>query len=75
MGRLINSLGGTLQEVIINRLEQATYFAALRIRQQDRLVEVDIRPSDAFNLAIRESTPIYITNQVLDTVALPENAP
>jgi bifunctional DNase/RNase len=61
-----------LQDVAINRFDQATYFSSLRILQQGRLVEIDIRPSDAFNLAIRNNMQIYINNPILDEAALPE---
>jgi uncharacterized protein len=73
MGDLISSLG-VLQEAAINRFDQATYFSSLRILQHGRPVEIDIRPSDAFNLAIRNNVPIYINNQILDEVALPQEA-
>lgn len=72
MGELITSLGGVLQDVAINRFDQATYFSSLRILQHGRLAEIDIRPSDAFNLAIRNDVPIYINTHILDEVALPQ---
>jgi uncharacterized protein len=48
---VIEQLGGELQDIIINNLEEHTYFALLRIRKDGELIEIDSRPSDAIALA------------------------
>jgi uncharacterized protein len=65
---VIENLGGELQDVVINRLEEHTYFAMLRIRKDGELVEVDSRPSDAIALAVqfKPPLPIYVDDEVLD---------
>lgn len=66
---LINSvvelLGGEVQDIVINELQEHTYFAKLRIRKDGELIEVDCRPSDAIALAVTAKVPIYVAEDVL----------
>jgi len=68
---VIEALGGTLEDVVINNLEDHTYFASLRIRRDGELIEVDARPSDAIALAVhsKPALPIYVDDSVLEQVA------
>ncbi len=63
----IELLGGTVQDVTIHHLEEQTYFASLRIRRGDELLELDARPSDAIAVAVtsRPMLPILIAEEVL----------
>jgi bifunctional DNase/RNase len=63
---VITELGGELQDVIINDLQNHTYYARLRIRQDGELREVDSRPSDAIALAVTCQVPIYVNESVLE---------
>jgi len=68
----IHSLGGKLEEVIVEELDGSGgfYHAKLKLRQQDnRQVVVDVRPSDAFALAIACEVPILIADRVLARAA------
>lgn len=61
----IEMLGGELQDVMINDLQEHTYFAKLRVRQAGELVEIDCRPSDAIPIAVTAKVPIYVSEDVL----------
>ena len=67
---VVEEMGGELQDVVINKLEEHTYFALLRIRRDGELLEVDSRPSDAIALAVqfRPPLPIYVDDSVLEQV-------
>lgn len=67
----IEALGGDLQDVVVQKLEEHTYFAAIRIRRDGELIEVDSRPSDAVALAVHYDPhlPIYVEDEVLDQAA------
>jgi hypothetical protein len=69
LAKVIEELGGELQDVLINELREHTYFARLRIRRDGELVEVDSRPSDAIALAVTADIPIYVAEEVLDEVS------
>jgi uncharacterized protein len=73
MCNLIAALGCELREVAINRIDEFVFFSSIRIVQDGRVVEIDIRPSDAINLAIRRNAPIYINEHVLEQAALPRD--
>ena len=67
----IEALGGELQDVVIHKLEEHTYFASIRIRRDGELIEVDSRPSDAVVLAVHYDPhlPIYVADDVLEEAA------
>lgn len=72
MANIIEEMGGTLQSITINDLSGGTFFATLSIRQGDRDVSIDARPSDAIALGIAGSVPIYVAEHVLDAAAAEE---
>lgn len=65
---VIEKLGGTLERILINDLQDHTFFARLVIRQNGKTVEIDSRPSDAIALGIANTVPIYVAEHVLDEV-------
>jgi hypothetical protein len=68
LASVIEHLGGTLERIEINHLQDHTFFAQIHIRQDGQVIEVDSRPSDAIALGIANSVPIYVAEQVLDEV-------
>jgi len=67
----IEQLGGELQDVVINNLQDHTYYALIRVRRDGELIEIDSRPSDAIALAVqfKPPLPIYVDDTVLEQVA------
>ena len=61
----IEALGGKLEQILINDLTDGTYFAKLVVRQADRLLQIDSRPSDAIALGIANGVPIFVKEHVL----------
>lgn len=57
---IIKKMGGTLERVIIDRLEQGTYCASLYIHSQFGYTIVDARPSDSIVLALETNAPLFI---------------
>ena len=45
-----------------------TYFAVIRVRQDEEIVEIDSRPSDAIALAVQfdPPRPIFVNEDVLE---------
>jgi bifunctional DNase/RNase len=62
---VVDQMGGEIQDIVISELQEHTYFAKLRIRQEGELIEVDCRPSDAVALAVTARVPIYVNEEVL----------
>jgi bifunctional DNase/RNase len=68
LGNVIEQLGGTIEQIEINDLENHTFFARIHIRQNGKVQQIDSRPSDAIALGIATSVPIYVAEHVLDAV-------
>lgn len=66
MYSVLLDLGVTVERIVITELRESTYFAEMVLRQGDRALIQDCRPSDAIALALRASAPIFVTDQVLD---------
>ena len=73
LGHLLTALGAKVERVIINDMKSETYFARLIISAENELharkiIELDGRPSDCIALAIQQSAPIFVANEVWDEV-------
>jgi bifunctional DNase/RNase len=62
---VIDSLGITLSDVIINELREGTFYAKLNVEGNSSTHEIDARPSDAIAVAIRFGVPIYVAEAVM----------
>jgi uncharacterized protein len=60
----IEALGGILTRVVVTEVKNETFFAQLLVRLRDETVNIDARPSDALNLAIRAHAPIFVAERV-----------
>src|SRR5437763_3259071 len=65
---VIENLGGTLERIEINDLQEHTFFARLHIRQNTHTLKVDSRPSDAIALGVATNVPIFVADHVLADV-------
>lgn len=68
LASVIDQLGGTIERIEINNLQDHTFFARIHIRQNGHTVDIDSRPSDAIALGIATTVPIYVAEHVLDEV-------
>jgi bifunctional DNase/RNase len=59
-----------LTEVLIYRLDEGVFYAKLVCRNNDELVEIDSRTSDALAMAVRASCKIYTYENILDTAGM-----
>jgi bifunctional DNase/RNase len=69
LANIIDVMGGKLEEVVISDLKEHTFFARLRIRQGEHLLDIDSRPSDAIALGAASDVPIYVAEHVLEEVS------
>lgn len=47
-----------------------TYYATITLKIDDRVIEIDSRPSDALGLALRSKSPVYIHKDVVSDSAV-----
>ena len=62
---IIVGLGAQLRRVQITKVEKNTYFAELHLQREERMVQVDARPSDSIAIALRFGAPIFADDALL----------
>lgn len=67
MKSIVETMGSRLVEIIINDIQDSTFYAQLILESAG--TEVDARPSDAIALAVRFNAPIYVAVEVMDEAA------
>ncbi|MBI4398199.1 MAG: bifunctional nuclease family protein [Candidatus Omnitrophica bacterium] len=69
----IRKLGAEVQKIVIDNLENNTFYAKLVLRDaQGAVVEIDARPSDSVAVALGAQAPIFIEEKVLEEAGLGE---
>ena len=68
LASVVESMGGTLDRIEINNLQEHTFYARIHIRQDGHVIKVDSRPSDAIALGVATTVPIYVAEHILDEV-------
>jgi bifunctional DNase/RNase len=72
MYHMLDGLGAEVERVIINDVDNGTFFARLIISMENELghkiVEIDSRPSDSIILALLTEKPIYASDTVINKV-------
>lgn len=63
---VLRGLEANLERIVIDDLRDATFFAKLVIKQGERELRIDARPSDAIAIAVAERTPIFVANHVIE---------
>jgi len=67
---IIDSLGGLVRYVLVNDLNNDTFYARIVLEIAGRQVEIDSRTSDAIALAVRAQVPIYADESVLERAGI-----
>lgn len=70
MESVISKLGAKVNSVIVNDLQNDTFYARLILDVNGQPLELDSRPSDAMAIAIRTNAPIYVEEELLDRVGI-----
>lgn len=63
---LCERLGGTLEKVVVTDIRESTFYAELYIRQNDQVLVVDSRPSDAIAFALRCGVTIFMAARLVE---------
>jgi uncharacterized protein len=65
---LLRASGGTIERIAITSIRDNTFYALISVNGE----ELDSRPSDAINLAVRAAAPILVDERLLDEYGLGE---
>lgn len=70
MNLIFKGFGISMKQVVINDIQDTTYFARLFLEQEmdgtRRILEIDSRPSDCIILALINNIPVFCTKEVLE---------
>ncbi len=62
---LLNEFRITLSEILIYKYVDGVYYSRLRLKQNELIVEMESRTSDAVAIALRTKSPIYTTEEIM----------
>jgi RNA polymerase sigma factor (sigma-70 family) len=65
MARLLDAAGARVERVVVNKLQDNTFYATVAVESGGKTEEIDARPSDALNLATRIGAPIYVADEIM----------
>ena len=72
IGHLLVGFEISLERIVINDVNDGTYFARIILHMQNELgrkfLELDARPSDSIVLALQQKRPIFVARPVFDAV-------
>ena len=70
LNTIIGIMGGEVHHILVNDLQNDTFYAKIVIQANGGTKEIDSRPSDAIALAVRTKSPIYAEQSVLDKAGI-----
>ncbi len=70
---VIDEIGAKVTRIVVTDLAEDVFYARINLQLNERIIEIDSRPSDAIALAVRVQAPIFAEDSVLDKagVSLP----
>lgn len=68
----LRQLGARIERVIIDRLEEHTFYAKIILKNGKGEVLVDARPSDSVAIALRAGAPVFAAEEVLAQAGVTE---
>src|SRR5207244_516055 len=63
--KLITTLGAHVSHIVVTDLRQETFYANIVMDVNGRRMEIDCRPSDAINVAVRCNVKIFVSESVM----------
>jgi len=65
---ILVDLNVKIGRVIITAMQEGTFYATILLRQGNKTLPIDARPSDAIALALHVHAPVFATKKLLDAV-------
>ena len=70
MAELLRVTGARVERVAVTSFREKTFYAVIAIAVGGRVEELDARPSDALNIAVRAAAPVFVDDGVLEESAM-----
>jgi hypothetical protein len=62
---MLDKAGIIIDKVVVNDVQNNTFYALIHCQHQGRKIVIDSRPSDAIALALRMKSPIFVRDEVV----------
>lgn len=69
---LLSNVDASITKVVIDRLEDKTYYATLHLYHSGEIKVIDCRPSDAVAIALRENSEIFVDDELMYSIKFVE---
>lgn len=69
--RLLQAGGLRVERVVVESIRDFIFYATIVLCDAGESHEVDARPSDAFNLAVRLGAPVFVASELIDQAGAP----
>ncbi len=66
IAQILKGFNITLEKVVITRFDGRYYYAFMYLRSKNKLLKLDVMPSDGIAVAVRLHAPIYINKTLLE---------
>jgi len=67
---MIHTLGARVVRVEVVALREDTFYGNIVVEVNDRLINIDSRPSDAVALAVRTHVPILVSREIMNSAGI-----
>lgn len=68
--KILNTYGIGVEKITIDKIENGIFYATIYLHRNLKTVKIDIRPSDAIGIAVRENCDIYIKRELVEKINL-----
>jgi bifunctional DNase/RNase len=66
--QILKSFNLTVEKVVIERFDGNYYYADMYIKGKNKILKLDVMPSDGIAIAVRVNAPIYINSTLLKEI-------
>jgi uncharacterized protein len=70
LDRVIAQLGARLEKVHVEDLRDNTFYGRVFLRQGNKAIDIDARPSDSIALAVGARVPVIVARRVLEAAGV-----
>ena len=67
---MLDELDASIIKIVIDDIEDGTFYAKIHVKHDTSIQQVDARPSDAIALAVRMRAPIFASDKVVDKATI-----
>ncbi|MCD6367752.1 MAG: bifunctional nuclease family protein [Candidatus Aenigmarchaeota archaeon] len=68
IAEILNGFNITLEKMTIDKFSDGIYYATIYLKGGNKVLKIDVKPSDGLAIALRTRSPMYINKTLLDEI-------